>query len=153
MNYNAPLHENYKKIVKIVMLPNKQKKELKMYMKNLNSYLGISFFIIFLLIFNIYTRKPVCNRVHGEYIHKNKDVILNEEMAVKIVELYLYREDAGILELHRDFDYDVKVSFDDQKYEWIVHFTAILPNHKILLDGSRTIWIRKDTGIITDFHR
>lgn len=122
-------------------------------MKNLNIYLSISLLIIFLLILNIYTRKPECNRVHSEYINRNKDVIFNEEMAVKIVELYLYREDAGILELLRDFEYDVQVSFDDQKYEWIVHFNAILPNHKILLDGSRTIWIRRDTGIITDFHR
>lgn len=122
-------------------------------MKNLNIYLSISLLLIFLLMLNIYTRKPECNRVHSEYINRNKDVILNEEMAVKIVELYLYREDAGILELHRDFEYDVQVSFDDQKYEWIVRFNAILPNHKILLDGNRTIWIRRDTGIITDFHR
>lgn len=94
------------------------------------------------MILNIYTRKPECNRVHSEYINRNKDVIFNEEMAVKIVELYLYREDAGILELHRDFEYDVEMEKSSQSIKEMEYDSQ----------ETKIVRIRKDNGMITVYN-
>ena len=122
-------------------------------MKNLNIYLGISIITTFLLILNLFLNKPVCERIHFVDADRSKNAIANAETSQKIVEFYLYSEEAGILRLYEEFDYDVEVTYDEQNYEWIVHFSARLQDGRYVLDGSRTVWIRRDNGRITNVSR
>ena len=93
------------------------------------------------------------SRIHFVDADRSKNAIANAETAQKIVEFYLYSEEAGILRLYEEFDYDVEVTYDEQNYEWIVHFSARLQDGRYVLDGSRTVWIRRDNGRITNVSR
>lgn len=109
--------------------------------------------IILLLILNLFFNKPVCERSHFDNADRTMNVIANEEMAQKIVEIHLYREDAGILRLYEELDYDVDVTFDEQNYEWIVHFSAKMPDGYFAVDSGRTVWLRRDNGRVTNVSR
>lgn len=122
-------------------------------MKNLNIYLGISIMIIFILILNLFINQPVCGRMHFDNADRTQNVIVSAEIAQKIVEIYLYNEDVGILRLYEELDYDVEVTYDEQSYEWIVHFSPKLQDGKYALDSSRTVWIRRDNGRVTNISR
>lgn len=109
--------------------------------------------IILLLILNLFLHKPVCERMHFDDADRSKNVIANAEIAQKFVEIHLYREDAGILRLYEELDYNVDVTYDDQNYEWIVHFSVEPPDGGFVIDGGRTIWIRRDDGRVTNVSR
>ena len=122
-------------------------------MKNLNIYIGMAIMIILLLFLNLFLNKPICGRMHFDNADRTKNVIANAEMAQKIVEIHLYREDAGILRLYEELDYNVDVTYDEPNYEWIVHFSAKAPNGCLAIDSGRTIWIRRDNGRVTNVSR
>lgn len=109
--------------------------------------------IIFILILNLFINQPVCGRMHFDNADRTQNVIASAEIAQKIVEIYLYNEDAGILRLYEELDYDVEVTYDEQSYEWIVHFSPKLQDGKYALDSSRTVWIRRDNGRVTNISR
>lgn len=109
--------------------------------------------IILLLILNLFLHKPVCDRMHFDDADRSKNVIANAEIAQKFVEIHLYREDAGILRLYEELDYNVDVTYDEPNYEWIVHFSAKSQNGCWVIDGARTIWIRRDNGRVTNVSR
>lgn len=121
--------------------------------KFLNLCPGISSIIILLLILTIFLYGPKCERMHFDNADRTKNVIANAEIAQKIVEIHLYREDAGILRLNEELDYKADVDFDEQNYEWIVHFYVDLPDGRAALDSGRTIWIRRDDGRATNIAR
>lgn len=108
---------------------------------------------ILLLSLNLLLYKPVCERMHFDNADRTKNVISNEEIAQKIVEIHLYCEDAGILRLYEELDYDVDVTYDEQNYEWIVHFSVKGEEGYPVVDSGRTIWIRRDNGRITNVSR
>ncbi len=123
-------------------------------------YLGISYCIILLLSVNILTRKPVCERIHIDEIDRTKNVVSNEEMAIKIVELYenwseKYKNHEGNngSNASMEMPYEIEVIYDEQQYEWIVQFQAIVPDGHSILDGYYDIGVRRDNGMLSSIPR
>lgn len=115
----------------------------------LNIYLIISVFTILFLGVCLETREPKCEREHLDDIDRTKDVIPDAETAKRLVEIFFYREDAGIMRMYEHIEYNVDVDFDEQKYQWIVSF---MPK-KLILDANGTAWVSRDKGVIMDISR
>lgn len=95
--------------------------------------LGISIIIIAFLSVKIDTRKPVCERTHVDDIDRTKDLVPDEEMAKKIVDLY---HDAMNSPETDKYDYNVSVYFEEERYVWIVWYDIIIPEGVYLFDGE-----------------
>lgn len=106
--------------------------------------LGISIIMIAFLSVKIDTRKPVCERIHVDDIDRTKDLVPDEEMAKKIVDLY---HDAMNSPETDKYDYNVSVYFEEERYVWIVWYDIIIPEGVYLFDGGYGGMVRRDNGM------
>ena len=107
-------------------------------------------------------RKPVCNRKHLDDIDREMDLVPDKEMALKISELYIReREDYLNQTVRTDYhsvedkyEYDIKVIFNEQDYEWMVAYKVIQPGGSVfVLDGETAVRIRRDNGMVSTTSR
>ena len=105
----------------------------------------LSIFIIIVLCAYIVNREPVCERVHLDEIDRSKELIPDEETAIKIADTIISADKE--VEWNEKFTYEVRVSFDEETYEWLVMYAPTIPG-KVVFDGGKYIWIRKDSGQI-----
>lgn len=116
-------------------------------------YLGISYCIILFLSINLIIRKPICDRIHIDDIDRTKDVISDQEMAIKIVELYESWSEKYKNHESNGIQYEIEVIYDEQQYEWIVMFQVIVPEGHTVLDGYYDIGVRRDNGMLSQIPR
>lgn len=108
--------------------------------------LCISIIVIVILCQCIETREPVCMRVHVEDIDRTKDIVPNEEIAKKIVELYFTKKEGGE---DSPYNYNIQVKYDEEKYEWIIGYFIIQSEEHWVLDGDISFGVRRDNGMVT----
>lgn len=118
--------------------------------KVLYAWLIVSLTIIAFLGTYIVKREPICERIHLDDIDRNRNVVFDEEMAKRIAEAYIDSFDEP-LGWDEDFVYDVKVTFDEVNYEWIVEYLPQAPKGKMVVDGGKTARIRRDNGILSSY--
>ena len=106
--------------------------------------LGISILINILIGIHIVRREPACTYTHLDEVDRTKDVIPDAEAAKKIAEVYL--DNGGRFGLSKNIIYECYIIFNDPTYEWIVDFSP----GDTCLDGGRTVWLRRDNGILSD---
>lgn len=104
-----------------------------------------SIFIIIILCVYIVKREPVCERVHLDEIDRSKELIPDEETALKIADAVIAVDKE--VEWDKECTYEASVSFDEETYEWLVTYGPSKPD-KVIFDGGKYIWIRKDNGWI-----
>lgn len=95
----------------------------------------------------IVKHKPVCERVHLDDIDRTKDVVPDEETALRIAEAIV--DSHEYWEWEEDVDYEVEILFNEMNYEWSVQWQPPIPEGAIMLDGGKTVFIRRDTGAIS----
>lgn len=110
----------------------------------------LSIFIIIILCVYIVKREPVCEQVHLDVIDRSKELIPDEETALKIADAIISVDKD--VEWNEDFTYEVSVSFDEEAYEWLVTYGPTMPG-KVIFDGGKYIWIRKDTGQVHKWYQ
>lgn len=69
------------------------------------------------------TRKPNCEHVHLDEIDRTKDVVPNEKVAEQIAEIFI-RSQEDHLTWGRGIEYGVEVTYDESRYEWMIHYDA-----------------------------
>lgn len=97
------------------------------------------------IMFGIYIvkREPVCEHIHIDVIDRSKDVVSDEEMAVKIAKILL---SDGYEKYKGKYIVDIETSFNEASYEWIVIFTLKTLDGRSLLDGIRIVGVRRDNA-------
>lgn len=105
----------------------------------------LSIFIIIILGTYIVKSEPKCDRKHLDEIDRSKELIPDEETALKIADAIISVDKD--VEWDEDFTYEVSVSFDEETYEWLVMYAPTIPG-KVVFDGGNYIWIRKDNGYV-----
>lgn len=97
-------------------------------------------------------REPECEHIHLDEIDRTKDVVPNANSAEKIAEIFMKSQE-GKLAWGKGIEYGVDISYDEQNYEWIVHYDANsnVEGDYMILDADKEIWKRRDYGIITWF--
>lgn len=88
-------------------------------------------------------------------IDRSKDVIPNAETANKLAVEFMDRmteEEGGALGWGEKSDYELKeIIFDVRNYEWKVKYEITAPDGGVVIDGGKTVWIRRDTGEVVGY--
>lgn len=95
-----------------------------------------------------YIRKPNCEHVHLDEIDRSKDVVPNENTAEKLAEVFIGSQEGKWI---KGREHGIEISYDDQRYEWIISYDPNVNAEEegtIVLDGGRTVWIRRDYGTV-----
>ncbi len=98
-------------------------------------------------------REPKCEHIHLE-IDRTKNVIPNEKAAEKIAEIFISSLQEDEFRWIQGREHGVEISYDDQRYEWIVDYDPNVNAEEegtFVLDRGKTVWIRRDYGIVTGF--
>ena len=107
----------------------------------------LSAFFSMALGFHLLIREPVCGHVHRDEIDWTRDVVPDAETAVLLVRTKLGKR------LINDYPYEYRVFFNEPSYEWIVFVRIREEDIGILLDGEHVVWLRRDYGIVSNYHR
>lgn len=106
--------------------------------------LGISLIVNLLLGINSIKNKSIYEHTRLDEINRNENIIPNEETAERIANAVIDAQDSnkgwGKIE-----EYDIEVSFDKKRYEWIVSYLPKAEGY-VIFDGGITVRIRKDNG-------
>ena len=97
------------------------------------------------LVNYILEREPVCDRTHLSDVDRTKDIVPDEETAIRIAEANLKTKISG-WNSHGDIDYQIEVIYDEPSYEWIVIYEVAPPEGKFVLDGTKVLGVRRDYG-------
>lgn len=113
----------------------------------------ISIFINALLVEHIMNMEPACEHIHYDDIDREKDIIQDEETAARIAEAVL-RMEKSMWGLSEDRTYYAEITYNDEEYEWIVHFDVNPPGEPIVwLDAERIVGVRRDSGMVLFYGR
>ena len=106
--------------------------------------LGIS------LLINIILSVCVVNlrNTNGNKIDRTRSMVPDEKTAERIAEAYLDTLE-GILGWEENVEYEAEITFDEENYEWIVHYRPKVPEGYMVLDGAKIVGVRKDNGMLT----
>lgn len=109
--------------------------------------LGIFMLIDSALVNYILEREPVCERTHWSDADRSKDIVPDEETAMRLAEASFRMEKSG-WGYQEDVNYQVEVDYHEPSYEWIVTYAIAAPKGYIYLDGTRTFGVRRDNGLV-----
>ena len=92
-------------------------------MKNKIIYVWLVCFVLMNVLLGGYVikQKLVCTHTHIEDIDRAKEVVPNEVAARRIAEVYIDSLE-GVFGWDENVIYDVTITFDDRKYEWMVWY-------------------------------
>ena len=108
---------------------------------------ALSFLINMVLSIHLLKREPVCGHVHLDEIDRTKDVIPDEETALRLAKEKLIHPMAD------SFVYEYHVFFNEPSYEWIVFIEARAKDGGFVLDGGDYLWLRRDYGTLSNYRR
>lgn len=111
--------------------------------------LGISLLFNILTVGYIVRNKLLLEIYEQAYwydIDRTRKVVPDEETAKRIAEAVIDADE--LWTWNADEDYEMEISFDEASYLWKVTYRPKIPEGYILLDGEKSVWIRKDTGWI-----
>ena len=109
--------------------------------------LVVFMYIDSVLINYILEREPVCDRVHWSDVDRTKDMVPDEETAIRIAEADFKMEKSG-WGYQEGTDYQIEVTYDEPSYEWIVTYDVVPPEGKSVLDGQRIFGVKRDNGFV-----
>lgn len=110
----------------------------------------LSILAIIALCVYIVKTEPVCERAHLDEIDRSKELIPDEETALKIADAVISVDKDVVWD--ENYTYEVSISFDEETYEWLVTYGPMVPG-KVVFDGGKYIWIRKDSGQIHKWYQ
>ncbi len=79
-------------------------------------------------------------------IDRNRDMIPDEETALKIAEAIIEADEYWTWE--ENVNYEVEVTFHEEPYEWFINYHPELPEGAFIVDGGKNISIRRDNGLV-----
>jgi hypothetical protein len=101
----------------------------------------LSFFINMALCIHLLKREPVCGHIHLDEIDRTRDVVPNEETAVRLAKEKRRNWIADSL------SYTYRVLYNEPSYEWIVFIQCREEEGCIITDGGTAVWLRRDYGV------
>lgn len=111
--------------------------------------LVVFMYIDSVLINYILEREPVCDQVHWSDVDRTKDIVPDEETAIRIAEANFKMEKSGWgYHYHDEIVYQIEVTYDEPSYEWIVTYQEVTLEGELVLDGSRIFGVRRDNGFV-----
>lgn len=108
----------------------------------------ISLVVNLLLCVCVIKQKIDCESNHPNGIDKTRSMIPDEETAERIAKVFLDTIE-GDWGWEEGVEYEVYVSFDADKYEWVVHYSPKAPEGYMTIDGAKIVGVRKDNGMLT----
>lgn len=113
-----------------------------------NKILSLCLGLSLLLIVNIISCKPECERLHLDDVEKGRNVIPDEETAEEIAYILL-EANSGFEGESSEFYYEAEVSFNEETNEWEVIFCPRPYDGKFVLDGEKVVHLNRDSGMVT----
>lgn len=107
----------------------------------------LSILIIIILGTYIVKSEPKCERKHLDEIDRSKELVPDEETALKIADAIISGDKD--VEWDEDFTYEVSVSFDEETYEWLVMYAPTIPG-KVVFDGENISGLEKIMDTFTN---
>lgn len=118
----------------------------------IKNFLNI-FFLLFLIITNVllcvYITKSdsIYKYEYKDEIVRDESIIPNKETAERVAKVVIETQDEYVSGIDDDIEYEVIVEFDEEKYEWVVHYMPKKEGY-VIFGGEIIIRIRKDNGRI-----
>ncbi len=109
------------------------------------------FFLIVLIIINILLcihitkSNSMYKPVYEDEIEKDKNIIPDKETAARVAQIVVETLDEYVKGIDEGIEYEITVTFDEEKYEWVVHY---MPEQEgdVIFGGEIIIRIRRDNG-------
>lgn len=114
-------------------------------------------FLYFILVFSIVTNILLCvhiaessskyKPVYKDEIKRDESIIPDKEAAQRVAQTVVETLDEYVKGIDEGIEYEITVTFDEEKYEWVVHYMPEQEGY-VIFGGEIIIRIRKDDGRI-----